>query len=97
VEKWIGDLSGDAEALDRIRRILASLTDADLETWGYPRSELDAQIDSVNLDGPRPKRPALTRYTAQRKLLAILRKNIHHNALGRGVRRIQRVCDVLMR
>lgn len=97
VEKWIDDLSGNTEGVEQIRRILASLTDADLETWGYPRGELTAQLDTVTLDGPRAKGPALTRYTAQRKLLAILRKNIHHNALGRLVRRVQRVCDVLMR
>jgi hypothetical protein len=97
IERWTNDLAGDPAAVERARRILASLADEDLETWGYRRSDLAAQLDAINVDGRAPKRASLTRYTAQRKLLVRLRKNIHHNAFGRLVRRIRTVCDVLLR
>ena len=45
--------------------------------------------------GPPPAR--LSRYSLERRLLVRLRRNIHHNALGRLVRRVRTVCDVLLR
>lgn len=97
VERWTRDLAGNAPAVDLAARTLAGLTDADLETWGYSRRELEAQLDAVDLGAPRPKRRRLTRYTAQRKLLVLLRRDIHHNALGRLLRRVRTACDVLLR
>jgi hypothetical protein len=97
VAKWTGDLAGNPAAVEQFHRILASLPDEDLATWGYGRAELAAQLDSVPLEGPKKKRPRLTRYTAQRKLAVVLRRNIHHNSLGRLVRRIRFACDVLLR
>ena len=50
------------------------------------------------MDKPaRPKRRALTRYALERKLLVLLRRNIHQNALGRLVRSVRSLCDVLLR
>jgi hypothetical protein len=97
VEKWTGDLAGNPDAVALARRILDSLLDEDLASWGYARRELIAQLDSIDVDGPRPKRAPLSRYTAQRKLLVLLRRNIHHNAFGRLVRKLRTACDVLLR
>ena len=46
---------------------------------------------------PGAPRPPLTRYSLERRLLVRLRRNIHRNAFGRGVRRIRLLCDVLLR
>jgi len=97
LDRWIRDLAGNAVAVELAARTLAGLTDEDLATWGYSRRELTTQLDSVDLDAPRPRRRPLSRYTAQRKLLVLLRRNIHHNALGRLVRRVRTACDVLLR
>jgi hypothetical protein len=97
IEKWTGDMAGDPDAVALAQRILASLADADLATWGFERSDLETQLESVELTGPRPKSGKLTRYTAQRKLLVLLRRNIHHNAFGRLVGSIRSACDVLLR
>ena len=65
--------------------------------WGFSRAEIQAELAAVD-PSARPQRgAALTRYTLERKLLVQLRRNIHHNALGRWVRRVRRVCDVLLR
>ena len=71
------------------------LLDADLETWGYRRADLAAELDAIS-PRPGPSRK-LDRFALERRVLGRLRKNIHHNALGRVVRRIRFICDVLLR
>ena len=97
VAKWGEDLAGNPEAIARCRRILATLLDEDLVTWGFGRAEIAAELEAIEPGGRRAQRPRLTRYTAWRKLLVLLRRNIHHNAFGRLVRRVRYVCDVLLR
>ncbi len=95
--KWTQDLAGRPARIAQAQQILASLLDEDLETWGYSRAEIAADLAAVDpTAAPRPG-AALTRYALERKLLVRLRRNIHHNALGRLVRRVRRVCDVLLR
>jgi len=95
--RWAKALTGDAARVLQSRRILASLDDADLETWGYTRAEIEAQLDAVPMTGPKQPRPKLDRYRLERKLLVQLRRNIHHNTLGRLVKRVRNLCDVLLR
>jgi hypothetical protein len=97
VTKWTGDLSGQPAKIEQAARIVARLLDEDLATWGFSRAELQAQLDAIDRGGPVKRRPGLTRYTLERKLVVLLRRNIHHNALGRLVRRIRFACDVLLR
>ncbi|CAG0995176.1 hypothetical protein MYXO_02639 [Myxococcaceae bacterium] len=95
--KWAEALAGHPGRIDQSRRILGALDDADLETWGYRRAEIAAELDALPLDGPRKPAPRLDRYRFERRLLVLLRRNIHHNAFGRLVRRVRNVCDVLLR
>ncbi len=97
VERWVEDWRGDASKVELAERILASLLDEDLETWGYPRREIQQQLQQVDLEGRKRRGRRLTRYTLERKLLVRLRRNIHRNAFGRLVRRIRFACDVLLR
>ena len=95
--KWTADMAGDPAKIAQARRILDALADEDLATWGFARDELEAQLDSVAPGGARHRGAPLSRYTLQRRLLVRLRRNIHHNAFGRVVRRVRFVCDVLLR
>lgn len=97
VAKWTRDLAGDPAKIEQCERLLAGLLDEDLAAWGTTRGELEEQLAAVDPKGPRRKRPRLTRYTLQRRLLVRLRKNVRHNALGRVLRRIRWACDVLLR
>jgi len=96
VAKWAAEMADDPTKLARARQILDRLLDEDLETWGYPRAGIVAQLDAVTPSGVKKARP-WNRYALERRLLVRLRKNIHHNAFGRLVRRIRFVCDVLLR
>jgi len=70
---------------------------ADLETLGYPRAEIVEQLEAAR-GAPVPvKREAPTRYALERKLLVALRRNIHHNRLGRALKRLRFALDVVLR
>ena len=56
-----------------------------------------AELDAIDLGGTPQKKPSLTRYSLERRVATRLRKNIHHNALGRLVRKVRWACDVLLR
>jgi len=95
--KWAQDLAGRPARIAQAQRILASLLDEDLASWGYAREEIERELAAIDPAAPRPSGAALTRYQLERKLLVRLRRNIHQNAFGRLVRRVRRVCDVLLR
>lgn len=96
--KWTGGATGRPERVALYRQILARLTDDDLETWGYARTAIEAELSGIDLGGRPAPPPALTRYTLERKLLIALRRRIRpDNGAGRLVRRLRELCDVLLR
>ncbi len=95
--RWAEDMSGAPGKIERAQQILATLQDEDLAGWGFSRRELQEQLDAVPAEGTRKKGRGLSRYSLERKLLIVLRRNIHHNALGRLVRSFRNFCDVLLR
>ena len=97
ISRWTADLEGKGPAIVHAEEILARLLDEDLASWGFERSAIAAELAGIDSAGrARPAR-RLTRYSLERRLLVRLRRNIHHNALGRAVRRVRRLCDVLLR
>jgi hypothetical protein len=96
VAKWATEMADRPGALEQAHGILDRLADEDLETWGWPRATILAQLDAVAPSGRRKPR-AWNRYAIERRLLVRLRKNIHQNAFGRLVKRIRFVTDVLLR
>jgi len=99
VEKWATELAHDAGKLRVVRDMIATIDDADLETWGFPRAAFFEPIERAARDGGRALTPPpwFERFRLERKLLVILRRNIHRNAFGRLVRRTRLLCDVLLR
>ncbi len=98
LSKWAAAATGRPERVGGYREILARLTDDDLERWGYPRAEIEAQLDRIDLSGRPAPRPRLTRYALERKLLVALRKRIRpDNTPGRIIKGIREFCDVLLR
>ncbi|MEN8182473.1 MAG: sulfotransferase [Myxococcota bacterium] len=96
IGKWAQQLGSDPGKLAQAREILGRLLDPDLETWGHPRGEIEAELEAVRSTDAAPRR-RLSRYRLERKLVVALRRNIHTNALGRLVRRARDLCDVLLR
>jgi hypothetical protein len=97
LDRWTRDLAGNGPAIDQAEQILARLLDEDLARWGFERTRLRAELADIPRDAPRRGGRRLTRYALERRLLVALRRNIHHNAFGRLVRRVRGLCDVLLR
>jgi len=97
VGKWTAALTGDPARLAQCREIVARLDDDDLATWGYAGPELRRALSELDPRGAGPNRAQLTRYALERRLLVRLRRNIRTNALGRLVRRVRTICDILLR
>jgi hypothetical protein len=97
VGRWAGALAQDPVLLAQSREIAERLADADLEWFGTPGPELRKALAEIVPTGQPAPRPQLTRYALERRLLVTLRRNIHHNAFGRLVRRVRTACDVLLR
>jgi len=97
IGRWPEALRTDPVRLTQCREIAERLLDPDLALWGTPGPELRKTLAELTPAGSGPPRTPLSRYSLERRLLVLLRRNIHHNALGRLVRRVRTVCDVLLR
>jgi hypothetical protein len=97
LDRWTADLAGNGPAIEQAEEILARLQDDDLAAWGFERAGIAAELDGIERSGAPRRGRSLTRYALERRLLVLLRRNIHHNALGRLVRRVRGLCDVLLR
>src|SRR5262249_31927696 len=86
-----------AEAWAGPRETRARLAEAALAAGGFARAGLEAELAGVPAAGAPRRRARLTRHALERRILVALRRDIHHNAFGRLVRRIRTVCDVLLR
>jgi len=97
VSKWAAEIASSPDALGLVGRVLDELDPADLATLGYPRERIVAQLEAAK-GAPVPvKRQGPLRYGLQRKALVAQRRNIHHNALGRVLRRVRFALDVMLR
>jgi hypothetical protein len=94
LDKWKdGAAEGDNAAFLRAR--LAGLDPADLQTLGYDRDALMAELETVGSGRRTP--PGWSRYLLERKVLLALRRDIDRRPHGRLLARLRDVCDVLLR
>jgi hypothetical protein len=97
VSKWAAEIANTPATLALVTRLVDELDPADLETLGYPREKILAQLEAAK-GAPVPvKSKGPLRYRLERKALVALRRNIHHNALGRQLKRLRFALDVLLR
>ena len=97
ISKWAAEIASDGKTLGLVSAVLDALDPADLETLGYPRETIVAQLEAAK-GAPVPvKTKGPLRYRLERKALVALRRNIHHNALGRLAKRLRFALDVLLR
>jgi hypothetical protein len=97
INKWVGELVNDNSKLDLIKKIIDSLDPDDLKVWGYPYDELFAPMRDTTPGIKASERLPFDRFQLQRKILLILRRNIHNNTFGKIIKKIRFLCDVLLR
>jgi hypothetical protein len=97
VSKWAAEIASKPDVLALVTNLLDQLDPADLDTLGYPRQKIAEQLAAAT-GAPAPVRAqGPLRYRMERRLLVALRRNIHHNALGRAAKRLRFALDVLLR
>jgi len=97
VSRWAAEIAARPATLALVSKLVDELDPADLETLGYPRAGIVEHLEAAR-GAPVPlKREAPTRYALERKLLVALRRNIHHNRLGRVLKRLRFALDVVLR
>jgi len=97
VSKWAAEIAANPSTLALVSRLVDELDPLDLDTLGYPRARIVEQLEAAR-GAPVPvKRDAPLRYRLERRLLVGLRRNIHHNALGRALKRLRFALDVVLR
>ncbi|MGB0622045.1 MAG: sulfotransferase family protein [Myxococcota bacterium] len=98
LSKWAKAATGKSERVALYQEIIARLADEDLETWGFSRADIVRELDAIDLSGVPAPRPKLTRYALERRVLVGIRRRIQpDNGLGRLVKKVREVCDVLLR
>jgi Sulfotransferase family len=97
VSRWAAEIAANEDTLGLVSRLIDELDPADLETLGYPRATIVAQLAAARGAPVPTKREVPVRYALERKLLVALRRNIHHNAFGRMLKRLRFALDVVLR
>jgi len=97
VSRWAAEIASKPDVLALVSRLVDELDPADLETLGHPRAKIVAQLEAARGAPVSAGREAPLRYKLERRLLVALRRNIHHNALGRALKRLRFALDVLLR
>jgi hypothetical protein len=100
VDKWARSVAGDEKRTALLQKMLAALQDEDLATFGFTRESVWdalAQVTPEQAEKARKKAKKWDRYAVERRALLVLRRNIHHNALGRLLTKVRFYCDVLLR
>ena len=96
--KWVGDFVDQPARLELMQRVIDRLDPADLDTLGYPLEELWKPLEEQGGNAAAPKKPKLTRYRLQRKVIVTLRSATQKSGLLRKVLSKARLtCDVLLR
>ncbi len=97
VSKWAAEIASNPQVLALVSQVLAELDPADLETLGYPREKIVAQLEAAK-GAPVPvKAKGPLRYRMERRALVALRRNIHQNALGKVLKKVRFALDVVLR
>jgi hypothetical protein len=97
VSRWAAEIAANPDVLALVTRLIDELDPADLETLGYPRDRIVAQLETAKGAPVALKRAAPLRYRLERKALVALRRNIHTNLLGKMLKRVRFALDVMLR
>ena len=106
IHKWVKPVLADPEKEKLLRKMVGFNSPEDYRTLGYDPDTLLEPLDNPPVTGggapgggakKKKKRPKRNAFTWERRILHRLRRNIHHNALGRFLKKIRFACDVLLR
>jgi hypothetical protein len=99
IDKWVSELANDPKKLELASEIVAALDAADVELWGFDKSQLLAPVEAAQASGQRSAHaaPKTNNYLLQRRLMLALKKDIRMRPHGKVVEKVRYYCNVLLR
>lgn len=98
LNKWVDELAGDPEKAQLAEEIVSRLAPDDVMRWGFEKDSLLEPLSRVPRTPPvRHGRPRLNGYLLQRRILLVLKKDIHNRPHGRFLEKLRYYCNVLLR
>jgi len=97
IHKWAEELAANASDFEIVSKQLAGIQAEDMETWGHPLKTLWAPLAQADPKAFQVRKKSWNRHALTRRFLVWLRRDIHQKFLGRLVKKVRFVCDVLLR
>jgi len=103
LEKWATSVAASDDKEVILREMVATLDAKDLKTWGYEKAALFEPLENVDVGEARNKaaikrrKDRWNRYKIRRRLLVWLRRDVNRSWIGRRLKSIKRVCEVILR
>jgi hypothetical protein len=97
IHKWAAEFAADSNKFEIVAQQLAMVPDEDLATFGYDPKTLWAPMKEADPASWVPAKKKMDRFQRQRRVLRWLRHDIHNRWHGQLIKKIRRVCDVLLR
>lgn len=97
IHKWAAEFAADQSKFEIVAKQLAIVPDEDIATFGYDPKTLWAPMKEADPQSWVPAKKKMDRFQRQRRVLRWLRKDIHNRWHGQLIKKIRRVCDVLLR
>jgi hypothetical protein len=100
VHKWARNVAHNEARTALLRRMVDRIPDEDLEVFGFDRESLWAPLAEVSAEAAlkaQHRAKKWDRYSLERRLLTVLRKDIHARWYGRLLAKFRFYADVLLR
>jgi hypothetical protein len=97
VAKWAPEFAADQKKFEIVAKQLAGVSPEDLSTWGTPPDSLWDAMKAADPAKYTVKKKKWDRWVFQRKVLVWLRRDISNRPLGKLLRKVRFICDVLLR
>lgn len=100
IHKWARSVAHNPRRMEMCRQMVARISDEDLAVFGYTRESLWAplaEVDEAKAKEAQTKAKTWDRYALERRTLVWLRKDIHTSWLGKMLKKVRFVVDVLLR
>lgn len=98
IDKWVLEIASDPSRLALCRQMIDRLDPEDLAIWGHPLDVLWKPFETAGASNGKVRRPPLSRYRLERRLIVSLRSQVsRHPRLRNLLHKVRLGADVLLR
>jgi hypothetical protein len=103
LEKWATGVAAVDDKEVILRQLVDQLDARDVETWGYDKGNLFEPLERVDVGEARNqaavkrRKDRWNKYKMRRRLLVWLRRDVNRSWIGKRLKKIRMVCEVILR